>query len=67
VRSCTPTVSTSRRTPPSPSRTKVAIAVAAVSAGLGDAGAVRTGLAPYTNQDDVDRLVSGVAELSRRR
>ena len=32
--------------------------------GLGDSGAVRAGLAPYTNQDDVDRLVAGVAEAS---
>ena len=31
--------------------------------GLGDAGAVRAGLAPYTNAEDVDRLVAGVAEL----
>ena len=33
--------------------------------GLGDDGAVRAGLAPYTNDDDVDRLVAGVAELAR--
>ena len=33
--------------------------------GLGDAGAVRAGLAPYTDLDDVDRLVAGVAELSQ--
>jgi cysteine desulfurase family protein (TIGR01976 family) len=33
--------------------------------GLGDVGAVRAGLAPYTNEDDVDRLVAGVAELCR--
>jgi len=32
--------------------------------GLGDAGAVRAGLAPYTDDSDVDRLVAGVAELS---
>jgi cysteine desulfurase family protein (TIGR01976 family) len=32
--------------------------------GLGDAGAVRAGLAPYTSAEDVDRLVTGVAELS---
>jgi cysteine desulfurase family protein (TIGR01976 family) len=32
--------------------------------GLGDAGAVRAGIAPYTNEDDVDRLVAGVAELA---
>jgi selenocysteine lyase/cysteine desulfurase len=29
--------------------------------GLGDAGAIRAGLAPYTNEDDVDRLLEGVA------
>jgi cysteine desulfurase family protein (TIGR01976 family) len=33
--------------------------------GLGDGGAVRAGLAPYTSEDDVDRLVAGVAELAR--
>lgn len=33
--------------------------------GLGDAGAVRAGAAPYTDRSDVDRLVSGVAELCR--
>jgi cysteine desulfurase family protein (TIGR01976 family) len=32
--------------------------------GLGDAGAVRAGLAPYTSEDDVQRLVDGVAELA---
>ncbi len=32
--------------------------------GLGAAGAVRAGLAPYTSADDVDRLVRGVAELA---
>jgi cysteine desulfurase family protein (TIGR01976 family) len=31
--------------------------------GLGDAGAVRAGLAPYTTYEDVDRLVSGLNEL----
>jgi cysteine desulfurase family protein (TIGR01976 family) len=31
--------------------------------GLGDAGAVRAGLAPYTTYEDVDRLVSGLREL----
>ncbi|MEV8376271.1 cysteine desulfurase-like protein [Kribbella sp. NPDC056861] len=31
--------------------------------GLGDAGAVRAGLAPYTNQSDVDRLVEAVKTL----
>ena len=30
--------------------------------GLRDTGGVRAGLAPYTNQDDVDRLLAGVAE-----
>ncbi|KQW49053.1 cysteine desulfurase [Nocardioides sp. Root1257] len=29
--------------------------------GLGDTGALRAGLAPYTNADDVDRLLDGVA------
>jgi cysteine desulfurase family protein (TIGR01976 family) len=33
--------------------------------GLDDRGAVRAGLAPYTNAEDVDRLVDGVAALSR--
>jgi cysteine desulfurase family protein (TIGR01976 family) len=33
--------------------------------GLGDTGAVRAGLAPYTDTDDVDRLVAGVAEIAR--
>jgi selenocysteine lyase/cysteine desulfurase len=33
--------------------------------GLGDTGAVRAGLAPYTDTDDVDRLVAGVAEVAR--
>ena len=33
--------------------------------GLGDGGAVRAGLAPYTSEDDVDRLLAGVAEVSR--
>jgi cysteine desulfurase family protein (TIGR01976 family) len=33
--------------------------------GLGDAGAVRAGMAPYTDQSDVDRLVAGIAELTR--
>jgi cysteine desulfurase family protein (TIGR01976 family) len=32
--------------------------------GLGDAGAVRAGLAPYTSEDDVDRLLEGVRELA---
>ena len=29
--------------------------------GLGDAGALRAGLAPYTSESDVDRLLEGVA------
>jgi cysteine desulfurase family protein (TIGR01976 family) len=33
--------------------------------GLGDAGAVRAGLAPYTNAADVERLLAGVAEVAR--
>src|SRR4051812_17300111 len=33
--------------------------------GLGDAGAVRAGLAPYSNAEDVDRLLAGVAEVAR--
>lgn len=32
-------------------------------AGLGDEGAVRAGIAPYTSPDDVDRLLEGVAGL----
>jgi selenocysteine lyase/cysteine desulfurase len=32
--------------------------------GLGDAGAVRAGLAPYTDLDDVERLIAGVAEVA---
>ena len=31
--------------------------------GLGDAGALRAGLAPYTTREDVDRLVAGLKEL----
>ena len=33
--------------------------------GLGDAGAVRVGLAPYTSEDDVDRLVDGLTAVVR--
>jgi selenocysteine lyase/cysteine desulfurase len=33
--------------------------------GLGDGGGVRAGIAPYTNESDVDRLVAGVAGLAR--
>lgn len=32
--------------------------------GLGDEGGVRVGLAPYTNDDDVDRLLAAVASLT---
>jgi cysteine desulfurase family protein (TIGR01976 family) len=33
--------------------------------GLGEDGAVRAGLAPYTNNDDIDRLLSGVEVVAR--
>ena len=33
--------------------------------GLGDTGAVRAGLAPYTSPDDIERLLAGVAEAAR--
>jgi cysteine desulfurase family protein (TIGR01976 family) len=33
--------------------------------GLGDTGAVRAGLAPYVTDDDVRRLIDGVAEVAR--
>jgi selenocysteine lyase/cysteine desulfurase len=33
--------------------------------GLGDAGAVRAGVAPYTDDEDVDRLVAAVREIAR--
>ena len=32
--------------------------------GLGDTGAVRAGLAPYVDEQDVERLVEGVAQLA---
>jgi cysteine desulfurase family protein (TIGR01976 family) len=32
--------------------------------GLGDAGGVRVGLAPYSSDDDVDRLIAGLRELT---
>jgi cysteine desulfurase family protein (TIGR01976 family) len=32
--------------------------------GLGDTGAVRVGLAPYTSTDDIDRLLAGLAVLA---
>lgn len=35
--------------------------------GLGAAGAVRAGIAPYTNTDDVDRLIAGVREIASGR
>lgn len=35
--------------------------------GLGDVGAVRAGIAPYTDESDVDRLVSGVALVAADR
>jgi selenocysteine lyase/cysteine desulfurase len=31
--------------------------------GVGDAGAVRAGIAPYTNADDVDRLIDAAQDL----
>ena len=33
--------------------------------GLGDTGGVRAGLAPYTDDDEVERLLAGVADLAR--
>ncbi|MGH3372072.1 MAG: aminotransferase class V-fold PLP-dependent enzyme, partial [Nocardioidaceae bacterium] len=33
--------------------------------GLGDSGAVRAGIAPYTDDDDVDRLLAAVSEVAR--
>lgn len=32
--------------------------------GLGDGGAVRAGIAPYTDESDVDRLLAGVAKIA---
>ena len=32
--------------------------------GLGDSGALRAGLAPYTSTDDIDRLLAGIAEIA---
>ncbi len=32
--------------------------------GLGDAGAVRAGIAPYTDQSDIDRLVDAVKAVA---
>jgi cysteine desulfurase family protein (TIGR01976 family) len=34
--------------------------------GLGDHGAVRAGIAPYTDGDDIDRLVDGLEEITRK-
>jgi selenocysteine lyase/cysteine desulfurase len=34
--------------------------------GLGKSGAVRVGLAPYTNDDDVDRLITSLQEIATR-
>lgn len=34
--------------------------------GLGDAGGIRVGLAPYSDDEDVDRLLAGLRELSLR-
>ena len=34
-------------------------------AGLGDTGAVRAGMAPYTNEDDVERLLTALAAVTR--
>jgi len=33
--------------------------------GLGDSGAVRAGLAPYSTEDDVSRLINGLRELTK--
>jgi selenocysteine lyase/cysteine desulfurase len=33
--------------------------------GLGDTGAVRAGIAPYSTAEEVDRLVAGVAKVAR--
>ena len=33
--------------------------------GLGDSGAVRAGLAPYTSEEDIERLLAGIAEIAR--
>ena len=34
--------------------------------GLGDTGAVRAGIAPYTNEADVDRLLTAIGAISRQ-
>jgi selenocysteine lyase/cysteine desulfurase len=33
--------------------------------GLGDAGGLRVGLAPYSSRSDVDRLLNALTELTR--
>ncbi|MCH1868094.1 cysteine desulfurase-like protein [Nocardioides sp. CFH 31398] len=33
-------------------------------AGLGDAGGLRVGLAPYTNDDEIDRLLAALSEIA---
>jgi cysteine desulfurase family protein (TIGR01976 family) len=33
--------------------------------GLGDAGGLRVGLAPYSTRDEIDRLLTGLADFSR--
>lgn len=35
--------------------------------GLGDIGAIRAGLAPYSTKEDVDRLISGLEEFLSQR
>ncbi len=35
--------------------------------GLGDAGELRAGHAPYSTKDDVDRLISGLEEYLARK
>ena len=34
--------------------------------GLGDTGAVRAGIAPYTNHDDVDRLLTALSKITQQ-
>jgi selenocysteine lyase/cysteine desulfurase len=34
--------------------------------GLGDAGGLRVGLSPYSNDEDVDRLLDGLAQFVAR-
>lgn len=36
---------------------------ACLSLGLGEAGAIRAGLAPYSTREDVDRLITGISEI----